>query len=354
MMVIKTNDTKLTLIEFLDKHAYKEEIQFICEWFDLPYSGTKTELLNRLGPVIYSRPFGAILDILSKDTLKSACSYYDLPVSGTKEELMNRIMKEIVIGRKVTVKSSNYEKEFFEGVKKQPDLINQIMEVFQKDELKDVLLKNGLPINGGIKDLRSRILDYTNRSPRKTLELFGGPSLQFVAEILDIPRRRSKEDQINELLVTLFNEEIVEKKHPANNQKTTSVSDAPRSQQQKKMTSIEKLIRDIETWTPRMRYPSEGEYRIDLAGYLEKLDYSTRMEEGSTLADILVNDSIPIEMKKDPKGSEYDRALAQVINHFEAHGSVIAVICGVSRLDMFEDFKNKVKRYVTNAHVIKK
>jgi len=52
----------------------------------------------------------------------------------------------------------------------------------------------------------------------------------------------------------------------------------------------------------------------------------------------LVNKSYPIEVKRDPTQSEYDRLLGQMIRHNKIFGSAIAVITNVSSEDRYKKF----------------
>jgi len=79
------------------------------------------------------------------------------------------------------------------------------------------------------------------------------------------------------------------------------------------------------------------------------------LETGETMADIMVNDMFPIEVKKNPTLSAYDRLMGQLIRHHRAKGYAIAVVCDVRRLEQFEDFKHNVsKHFEKNVIVISK
>jgi len=53
----------------------------------------------------------------------------------------------------------------------------------------------------------------------------------------------------------------------------------------------------------------------------------------------LINGKYPIEVKKDPSQSEYDRLLGQMLRHNKVFGSAIAVVTNVSSEDRFKRFQ---------------
>lgn len=106
------------------------------------------------------------------------------------------------------------------------------------------------------------------------------------------------------------------------------------------------LISAIEKWISLRRYKNEKGYQVDLRNYLEhKFGYQVRQEIGETMTDIIVNNVFPIEIKKNPRLSGYDRLMGQLTRHHRAKGYVIAVIGDVRRLEQFEDFKHNVSKH---------
>lgn len=53
----------------------------------------------------------------------------------------------------------------------------------------------------------------------------------------------------------------------------------------------------------------------------------------------MINGKYPIEVKKDPTQSEYDRLLGQMIRHSKLYGCAIAVVTSISSHDRFVKFK---------------
>ncbi|HTD40548.1 MAG TPA: hypothetical protein VK671_08005 [Mucilaginibacter sp.] len=97
---------------------------------------------------------------------------------------------------------------------------------------------------------------------------------------------------------------------------------------------VDKLI----SWTPdRKRIIEEG-YKIELRNYLEKY-FDVEEEVGESNPDLLIDKKYPIEVKKDPTQSEYDRLLGQMIRHNKLYGNAIAVITSISSEDRFKRFQ---------------
>lgn len=106
----------------------------------------------------------------------------------------------------------------------------------------------------------------------------------------------------------------------------------------KQNKTFNQIFERIQSWTPdRKRIIEEG-YKIELRNYLEKY-FDLEEETGESNPDILVNKKYPIEVKKDPTQSEYDRLLGQMIRHNKIFGSAIAVVTSISSEDRFKKFQ---------------
>lgn len=98
------------------------------------------------------------------------------------------------------------------------------------------------------------------------------------------------------------------------------------------------IVEKIVNWTPdRKRIIEEG-YKIELRKYLDQY-FDLEEEVGDSNSDLLLNKKYPIEVKKDPSQSEYDRLLGQMIRHNKLYGSAIAVVTNISSEDRFKKFQ---------------
>jgi hypothetical protein len=102
--------------------------------------------------------------------------------------------------------------------------------------------------------------------------------------------------------------------------------------------AFQQIVDKLLSWTPdRKRIIEEG-YKIELRNYLEK-HFDLEEEVGETNPDLLLNKKFPIEVKRDPSQSEYDRLLGQMIRHNKLYGSAIAIVTNISSDDRFKKFQ---------------
>lgn len=106
----------------------------------------------------------------------------------------------------------------------------------------------------------------------------------------------------------------------------------------KKNKTFYEIVDKINAWTPDRKRGWEEGYKIELRKYLEQF-YDVEEEIGETNIDLLLNKKYPIEIKKDPTTSEYDRLLGQMIRHNKQYGSAIAVVTSLSSQDRFIKFQ---------------
>jgi hypothetical protein len=117
---------------------------------------------------------------------------------------------------------------------------------------------------------------------------------------------------------------------------------------------FDSLVKDVSQWIPRRRYPSEDGYHADLASFLDhRSNYRVQTERGDSRVDILINGKFPIELKKNPTQSEYDRLVGQLLRHKRAFGRCIVVICDVRRREMLEGFEYDFKKDSTIKIIVK-
>ena len=108
---------------------------------------------------------------------------------------------------------------------------------------------------------------------------------------------------------------------------------------EKKNKTFIEIVEKINAWTPDRKRALEEGYKIELRNYLAKF-FDVEEEVGESNADLLINNKYPIELKKDPSLSEYDRLLGQMIRHNKQYGNAIAVITSISSEDRYKKFKN--------------
>lgn len=245
------------------------------------------------------------------------------------------------------------------------DLIQLIYEYSTVQELKEISDLNSLSKNGSKEQLFKRLQQKFESQPtKKFLSLFSYDTLNNIRKDHDIKGKGLfgtsilTKGQVIDLLLETFLikgnakvtsekiEEVIEDKTEKNEEKTSKHVKVA------KKSVFDELADNIRCWAPKIRNTTEDGYRVDLGYYLENLGYRIRMEEGATKADLLVDNSIPIEIKKEPRGADYDRAVGQVVRHYKAHGSVIVVVMDVKKRDQFDDFVENVQSSISGKDVV--
>jgi len=231
-------------------------------------------------------------------------------------------------------------------------------------------------INGGKKPLRSEFLKYCKIHKRDLDRVFGqDPYSKLQKECCDEPNKLSLEkvsveeilEQYGNLTRTLKRIPVtadwlqagcypqsdgirkihgfrwqdmprlfIEKNgdNPAWNDINTILAEKDNGSK-KQNKGFSEIVDKLNAWVPdRKRLIEEG-YKIEIRNYLSKY-FSVEEEGGESNADLVVNNKYPVEIKKDPSQSEYDRLLGQMIRHNKIYGSAIAVITGVSSEDRFK------------------
>jgi hypothetical protein len=106
----------------------------------------------------------------------------------------------------------------------------------------------------------------------------------------------------------------------------------------KSTKAFDEIVEKLESWKPDRKRMIEEGYKIELRNYLENF-FRLEEEVGESNPDLLINGKYPIEVKKDPTLSEYDRLLGQMIRHNKLYGSAIAVVISISSEDRFKRFQ---------------
>lgn len=332
----------------------KDSIQSILFKLGLAVSGNKYEIVVRLINSQGGNP-QAIIPLIDLANLQYLASQIGMQRKRLKEEQINElltnyfrlppIVQQIPATQQQPVDADPTKTLTDDISRKLFEVLNKV----DKDSLKTVLLRQDLPVSGRKEDVVLRIMDANERSPKMILNRLDGYALQNIASAYDIPKRRSKDDQINDLLHILFGfENFEEKARPQEEVKTVPVIPlfTGKKEPAKMMGSadFDAIISEIELWIPSKSYPTEDGYRAELNMFLRGKGHDTRMDTGETLVDILVDHKYPIEVKKSPRGPDYDRALGQIFRHLDAFNCVIVVVCNPKNKDDLDDFRDRIRR----------
>jgi len=261
-----------------------------------------------------------------KEDIQGLLEMAELSVSGTKDELIKRLRLE-----------GNYD-------------IFQLIGYLGKDDLKEICDDLNLPISGTKDELQFRVF---------TEIVDDWSEIEFVSEMKKARENNSlSEKEFRDFLGPLY-DKYIERERVIRKPGKEKVREAPiitPAGIPKPPKDFSELVSAIERWIPLKRHRNEEGYQLDLRTYLQyKCGYHVRLEAGETLADILVDNRFPIEVKKNPTQPQYDMLLGQLTRDYRAKGSAIAVVCDVRRLEKFQDFKyNALKSFERNIAIISK
>ncbi len=231
---------------------------------------------------------------------------------------------------------------------------------YYKEDLQSLLEDADLPVSGTKDELIDRLLEEADYSPEEFLNYHYKDDLKEMCDDLDLPVSGSKAELVDRLMGFLFDIEIEEAKEeeepaPAHRPGKTAAKhervEIPTTGLIGSEEGFLGLIKSIEGWSPLKRHRSEEGYQMDLRQYLQyECGYQCRLE-GVEMADIVVEDKFPVEIKKNPTQAEYDRLLGQLTRMHRAKNFAIGVICDVRRLEMFIDFKQQIGRIFDDGSV---
>ena len=215
-----------------------------------------------------------------------------------------------------------------------------------------------LPVSGSKTQLISRFLDETGYSSEEVLGFFYKDDLKEICDDLDLAISGTKDDLIERILELLVEwEEEVEEEEPAPAPRLRKTVARPERVEVPDAglvgteEGLLRLVQSIVGWTPLKRHRTEEGYQLDLQRYLQyECGYQCRLE-GVEMADIVVGDQFPIELKKNPTQAEYDRLMGQLTRMHRAKNFAVGVICDVRRLEMFLDFKQQIDRIYDDGSV---
>lgn len=236
---------------------------------------------------------------------------------------------------------------------------------FYKEDLQDLLRDGGLSPTGNVDELIDRLVEEAEYNIYHFLDEFDKNDLKEICEDNDLPVSGTKDklvERILEEVIEISEEEMqwmgiefeeetepkteelpvehieVEEDYKARPVPRKEVREIPRGRE------FEGLVQAIREWTPYRRYSHEDGYATDLRSYLQNTcGLACRAEAGESNADIEVDGRFPIEVKKNPRLSQYDRLIGQLVRHCRSKGCAIAVVCDVKRGDLFSDFKHNIR-----------
>ncbi len=333
--ITPTTKGKLTIKTFMNQICSKEDLQEFADGYDLKRSGTKSELIERLT----SQPDFELDDVQGafyQEELQEICRNRDLLVSGTKEVLWARIVEDFNVAEstpKGPTRPTGEKRTLIlatTGRQRRPRTITKAqlstlqeetrqgnatlyeIETHSADEAREIITQGGLwkvPYGNGLIFSNAQSITEINLADVETPT---NPPIPAPQEPIISPTP------------------IVE---PSESEKTQ-----------------EAVINAIKEWIPSIRYPKEVGYQAELSNILEhKYHFFIEREAGPSLADILVDGKLPIELKKNPKLTDLDRLSGQVDRHIENYQTCIVVICDPGARDQLLKSQRRIEsRYAAS------
>lgn len=119
-------------------------------------------------------------------------------------------------------------------------------------------------------------------------------------------------------------------------------------------------VRDlVEYWVPRKAYAHERKFQSELQDFLDHHlnetggsdllggniggghEHVIATERGKSYADIVVDDAVGVELKRDLTNSQRKKLRGQIEDYLENYRFVIVCACGIEDMDGWRELKNK-------------
>lgn len=116
---------------------------------------------------------------------------------------------------------------------------------------------------------------------------------------------------------------------------------------------VESLLNE---WVPSDVHDHEQEYQKELQQYLDERlneargplesseEYVVSTERGRSNGDVVVNDVVGIELKRDLSNSMTDRLVGQIQKYSDEYDYVFVVACGIEDMDGWRRLKNEYEQ----------
>lgn len=114
------------------------------------------------------------------------------------------------------------------------------------------------------------------------------------------------------------------------------------------------VIQEVNNWIPSEEYGHESKFQNELKNFLdEKMnsggdslmgqekDVPIHRERGRSKADIAVDDTVGIEMKRELSNSQIKKLRGQIEDYLDNYNYVIVCACGIKDKSGWRELKNK-------------
>lgn len=221
------------------------------------------------------------------------------------------------------------------------DLQKFMDKYLNKEEIKDLASEFDFKQSGTKKELIDRIISDPDFKLDDITSVLYKENVQDICEDLGLKVTGTKDDLWDSIVEKLG---LGKKKTTGIPIKTVSTA---------KVKDFNSLTQVINEWIPSKRHKTEEGYQSDLRSFLEyKHNLVVKEEAGVTQVDILVEDRLPIEIKKNPSRGDFDRLSGQIDRNIEVYGNLTIVICQVQTRDLLNEYKNRSESRYSSEQLI--
>lgn len=119
----------------------------------------------------------------------------------------------------------------------------------------------------------------------------------------------------------------------------------------------QEVLNAVDAWVPSKEYGHESKFQNELQGFLDTQLNSggggglglgagggervVERESGRVRADLVVNQTVGIEMKRELSNSQTKKLLGQIEEYLDEYPFVIVCACGIKDMDGWRRLKNK-------------
>lgn len=114
------------------------------------------------------------------------------------------------------------------------------------------------------------------------------------------------------------------------------------------------VLQEVQAWNPSKAYGHERNFQDELQDHLDERlnsrggglmgpqkDIPVEKEHGKSKADLAIDDTVGIEMKRDLSNSQKKKLQGQIVDYLDNYNYVIVCACGIKDKSGWRKLKNK-------------
>jgi hypothetical protein len=124
--------------------------------------------------------------------------------------------------------------------------------------------------------------------------------------------------------------------------------------------TFRRTLEGVQSWIPAKAYGHESKFQNDLQEFLNTYlndgsggmglgmgmqhNYVVQRERGKARGDVVVDDVVGIELKRDLSNDQVNTLRGQIGNYMDSYPFVIVCACGIDDMDGWRSLKNRYER----------